>query len=247
MDNDDSDSDNSFHDDGDDDGHPYTEQILLRNLKFEYVNEITFNLMWLMSHPLERFKEGLRLVNIQNITKLSLDLPIEEFKQIQDQTNFINCLVAVPSLVSIEIKFLFGESDQIIGFLQQVIVSKIGRFDSLEVESSMDIVDAVNVLDLDGIRTIDLCSLCGTNFIMRNRYMIIKDLNLPLIDTFNKFNHVKFIDVISFEDDYLDQVRTDIEVIRNNLPRNRYVQLNTAKKQSEEETDTDCESSDLDE
>ena len=59
--------------------------------------------------------------------------------------------------------------------------------------------------------------------------MIVDNLKPRLIDIFNRFSHVRYIDIKTSEpeedEQYERQVLADLEVIRSNLPRHRAVTL----------------------
>ena len=62
-------------------------------------------------------------------------------------------------------------------------------------------------------------------FMVRKRTMIIQNIDPRLVDTFNKFPSVKFIEVVTSSDEYRRQCETDLETIRNHLPRHRAVTM----------------------
>ena len=63
---------------------------------------------------------------------------------------------------------------------------------------------------------------------MKNKKIVIENLEPRLIDIFNKFSHIKYIIIINGDmatEEYQRQAQADLEVIRSNLPRRRAVTL----------------------
>ena len=67
--------------------------------------------------------------------------------------------------------------------------------------------------------------LLEAKFSVWNRTMVIKNIEPRLVDTFNIFPYVKYINVLTTSDEYRRQCHMDLKTIRNHLPRNRAVTM----------------------
>ena len=102
----------------------------------------------------------------------------------------------------------------------------------LAIDYGSDTRDAswiVSALELDikpGFRQLSLEHEClvgvgrppKAKFVVRKRIMTIQNINPRLVDTFNKFARVKYIEVFSNNGQYRTRCQTDLETIRNNRP-----------------------------
>lgn len=62
-------------------------------------------------------------------------------------------------------------------------------------------------------------------FEVTNSTMVIRKFEASLIDVFNKLPHVKHIMVTTEDDAYKQRLIEDLEVMRSELPRNRWLTL----------------------
>lgn len=65
-----------------------------------------------------------------------------------------------------------------------------------------------------------------SEFLLEGNYIRIKNVALPLINIFKKFQHVKYIEGFPTSKTYTSKILRDIGVIRKSLPRNRSITLN---------------------
>ena len=92
------------------------------------------------------------------------------------------------------------------------------------------IVSALKVDIKPGFRQINMWKpYSHDKFMVRKRTMTIKHIEPRLVDTLNKFPRVKYIDVFTSNRQYRRQCQTDLETIRNHLPRHRSVTMRVYK------------------
>lgn len=179
------------------------------DLKYEEIDSLT--------DQLEKI-----LKQVPNITKLTLSLAYE---RMSDFEQFTHCLLSLTNLEELELNQRRTLTDRELQILVPLLLApREDDLVKLTVAFSMDIGSVFNMNIKPGFKLLRFQD-SGFELIVKKNHILIKHMRLSLIDTFNKFPSVKYVDVVTKNKKYIKQLKRDIRLIRKGLPRNRSLTL----------------------
>lgn len=241
----------------------YVNDDLLPDFVFESVDHVTFTCEtyeYLLNAL--RYKIRRLAPNVSKIT-FRLIMPCPSYANVLVGATLAHCLLSMTKLENLEIYICKQEENtnvrskeisEEINNLVSIILSSESSLNRLIVQSAYDfrIPEVLDVEIKPGFKSICLSlsefilktipaggfvskksTTPASEFILEKNYMRIKNVQLPILTTFNKFNHVKHIDVVNNCKEYIFNARQDMKMIMQKLPRNRNVvfsEVNTSQR-----------------